>query len=334
MADELVSVFLKVLVFENEVKGEKMSKKIEFRPSLACDAEDEKIKFPVVCQIKADGTRLINVDGNAVGRSLKAVKNKFTTARYSVPEVAWFDGELCYGNLTDQDLCRKTTSAINTIQGEPDTVWYVFDYLHPDVRNLPYVERYRILQDKVSECGLPFVKMMPSRVVHSLDEMKEFEAEVLSQGGEGLILRDPQGAHKDGRCTVKGAQYMRVKRFADAEGICIRLDEAEANGNEAKVNELGLTERSTHKANMTPKGMVGTFVLSLCEDVHADGKVFKKGTIVNVGPGEADHGMRKYYFENPDKILGKPVTFSFFPKGLKDCLRFCVFKNVRAEEDM
>ena len=186
--------------------------------------------------------------------------------------------------------------------------------------------------------GIARVSGLPKCAVN---ELLQFEEDCLSMGFEGVILRDPDGLHKSGRSTVKSGAYLRIKRFIDFEGVVVNLVEAMENQNEAKTNELGNTERSTHKENMVPKGMVGTIQLRSLQDVvDANGNVLiAKDQVVDVGPGNMVHSERIRAWESfvagaPDSLVGKVAKSKFFPKGQKDLPRFPTFVSLRAEEDM
>jgi DNA ligase-1 len=274
------------------------------KPHLATDADESKLVFPLGVQNKLDGCRCINFDGKATGRSLKPHKNKHVTATLSKPEFSWLDGEICVGEWNSQSLCRDTTSAINRIEGQPEFVWWCFDYIPPELRDAPYSERYKALVQKVEGLSVPFVKVVPLHVVNSLEELRAFEDGALAENFEGIIIRSLNGRHKSGRCTVKEAAYLRIKRFTDAEARVKRVVEAMHNANEAKVNELGLTERSTHQANMVEKGMVGSLI---CECLET-------GMEITVGPGAMDHNERKYYWENQHELVGNIIKYKSFKR--------------------
>lgn len=293
-------------------------------PQLACDFDESKLKFPIMAMPKVDGCRAINLTGTATGRSLKQHKNRHITALLSWQCMLGLDGEIACGDWTSASLCRDTTSAINTIQGQPEFVWHTFDYLHPDVINLTYIERYKRMEEIVVALALPYVKVVPMVVLGSLEAVLVFEAECLAAGFEGVILRDPNGLHKSGRATVKGGSYLRIKRFSDAEATVISLDEMMKNNNEAKVNELGRTERSSHKENKESKGMVGNLV---CKDAET-------GVIVSVSAGSMSHEDRKFYFDNQGEIIGKTIKYKSFRHGVKDLPRFPTFLSIRAESDI
>ena len=294
------------------------------KPQLCCDFEESKLKFPLMGMAKVDGVRALNLTGNLTGRSLKTHKNKHITALLSKPEFLGCDGEIAAGVWTSASLCRDTTSAINTIEGTPEITWWLFDYLHPEVLSSGYKERYKRLQEVVEGLALPYVKIVPVTFLYDTHDVNEFEAACLAEGFEGVILRDPDGLHKSGRATVKGGSYLRIKRFSDAEAVVVSMDEMMKNLNEAKTNELGYTERSSHQENKEGKGMVGNLV---CKDVES-------GLTISVSAGSMTHEDRKFYFDNKEEIIGKTIKYKSFRHGVKDLPRFPTFLSIRAETDM
>ena len=117
---------------------------------------------------------------------------------------------------------------------------------------------------------------------------------------------------------------MRIKRFTDSEAVVTSIEEGRINLNEATVNELGRTERSSHAENQVPSGMLGKLH---CLDL-------KTGNRIIVSPGAMDHPTRVLYFNQPGLIVGKTITYTSFEKGVKDAPRFANFKNIRSAEDM
>lgn len=297
---------------------------MNIKPTLCCDYEESKIRFPILCMVKIDGVRGINLEGTLTGRSLKKHANKHTTAMFSKPQFQGIDGELAADVWTSSSLCRDTTSAVNRIEGTPTITWWAFDYITEATVDLPYCERLRMLTAHVESINEPSVKVVPHVVVNSLEELNAFEEDALVQGFEGVILRDILGKVKSGRATVREGSYMRIKRFTDAEAICLEIQEAMQNNNQKVVNALGLSERSSHQENMTPKGMVGSLVCKCCET----------GETIVVGAGDMDHAMRKHYFDNQDEIVGKIVKYKSFRHGVKSKPRFPTFLSIRAESDM
>ena len=102
---------------------------MKFRPTLAADADLDKIRFPVLAFPKIDGVRAVNWDGTMTARSLKPFPSKLLTAYYNSSIFKGFDGELTIGNITDSDLCRRTTSGVMTIESQLIPDWNLFDYV-------------------------------------------------------------------------------------------------------------------------------------------------------------------------------------------------------------
>lgn len=301
----------------------------QFKPTLACDADLNVLKYPVMVQLKYDGARLLVIDSKAVGRSLKQYKNKLMTRTISHPLLDGFDGEVVATYENDPDLCRLTTSVINTIEGSLPNVYKVFDYKTPETLGLGYAERIEKLITHI-KTNYEFFDNFPVKIevpemwiAHSREEVESTYETALTRGYEGVIIRSIHGKHKDGRATVKEGSYLRIKPTGDAEGVVVRLEEANENQNEAKTNELGHTERSTHQENMVPKGMIGALWLKLPD-----------GSEVKVGAGKLNHEERKYYWDNPDQILGKIVKYAFLATGQKDKPRHPRFISFRCAEDM
>ena len=320
------------------------------KPHLACDVDLTKVKWPMLALPKIDGVRGLNLDGNITGRSLKAFKNKFVADCFSNEAFLGFDGELVLGDWTSPTLCADTTGFVNRKTAKPgkptaspDFKWYIFDYLAPQAINKPYLERLTIVSDLIEALWagepntVPNVFVVPATMVHSLEEFLQLEEHWLDVGFEGAILRDPEGMHKSGRATVKTGAYLRLKRFIDFEGEVVEIIEAMENTNEAKTNELGRTERSTHQENMVPKGMVGMVKKRSLADVldPLSGKVLiAKDQIVDVGPGKMLHEDRIKFFKQPELLIGQVWKSKFFPKGHKDKPRFPTLVCPRAAEDM
>lgn len=298
------------------------------KPHLACDADLDKLKLPVMGFPKLDGVRGLHMIGSMTGRSLKPHGNLHVTVKYSIPSCEGFDGELTFGSITSDSLCRDTTSVMSRIQGEPNVAWNLFDWVHPDVIHLTYAERYDRLCTYMSNNEIFFdnlrVSVIPFTMLHSREEVEAFYEKCLDSGYEGVVLRDPVGKHKDGRATTTLGAYLRMKPQSDKEALVLSLVEALENQNEAKVNELGRTERSSHKENKVGKGMIGMLV---CKDATT-------GMTIDVGAGKMTHEERIHYFNNPDEMIGQYIKYRSMDSGVKDKPRFARYICKRAVEDM
>lgn len=301
----------------------------QFKPHLADDVDLDKLDFPVILMKKYDGVRALVPEGKAVGRSLKQYKNKLMTSTLSHSLLSGFDMEVIGTYENDPDLCRHTTSLVNTIEGSLPPVVKVFDYLTEETKSLGYSERMSALSTHLF-VNDKFFRDFPVKVevpemyyCENVDQLNKFYTEALESNYEGVIIRKIDGSHKNGRCTIKEGNYLRLKPTGDAEGVVVRLEEAYENQNAAKTNELGHTERSTHQENMVAKGMIGALWLRLAD-----------GSEVKVGAGKLNHEERKFYWENPCEIIGKLVKYAFLATGQKDKPRHPRFISFRCAEDM
>ena len=295
------------------------------KPMLASDWKVGKVRFPVMMQPKIDGVRGLNLEGQLTGRSLKQHENLYVTKFFSKPEYRGLDGELAAALETDPLLCTTTSSAVSTIRGEPYVLWWLFDYIVPATRALPYRLRYdalfRYYRDNPA---LERLRLMPCRMVHTAQEIEDTDAEYLDAGYEGSILRDPEGLYKEGRSTVREGGLLRIKRLIEEDAMVVAIVEGRKNNNVAITNELGNTSRSTHAENMEPNGRVGALQ---CIDV-------KTGKDITVGAGSMPHALRLHYFNNPQLIMGKVIKYKSFPIGVKDKPRFPTFQSLRAKSDI
>jgi len=303
----------------------KLSINKPFRPHLATDAKLEKLEYPLEVQYKVDGVRMLVREGKATGRSMKPYKNKKLTEYFSRECFNGFDMELATTEINDPDLCRLTTSQVNTIEGGLPQYAFVFDYITHETEGMSYEGRMKALEKYLEKTNLPsevVIITSESFNVDSEEQLLQLYKEVLDLNFEGLIIR--KGLYKQGRGTVNEANYLRMKPTGDSEGIVLQIEEAFENTNEAKVNELGYTERSSHKEGKLGKGMVGALWL---KDIHS-------GKEVKVGAGKLTHKERKYYFENPDDIIGSLVKYKFLGTGQKDLPRHPRYISHRAWEDL
>lgn len=313
-------------------------------PMLASDWDQDKIRFPVICMPKIDGVRGVHLNGSFTGRSLKSHKNRAATALFSHDAFAGLDGELTVGDITGTDLCRDTTGRMGTIKGDADgIIWNVFDLINEDTANLTYVERYSALGRRLRTIAeyhpevRHMLSLVPAHYVTTLDQLLRLDDQWLDEGYEGTIIRDPNGLYKQGRSTVKEGGLLRIKRFMQEDAEVVEVVEGQTNGNEAKTNELGRTERSSHQENMTPNGMVGTLICRVLKDVldlrRPDSILLRKDQIITVSAGKMKQDMRQDLMANTDKIVGKTISFRFFPKGMLDKPRFPTFHSIRLESD-
>ena len=285
-----------------------------FRPMLACEADLEKLRFPLLASPKLDGVRAIVRDGIVFSRSNKPIPNVWLGNRFS--HLEHFDGELIVGEPTSATCYRDTVSGVMSFSGKPDVTFYVFDHIGSITS--PYRHRAENLHAKKHKS----VKVLIQTEIATLDELMVYEQDIVEQGYEGAILRDPNAPYKMGRSTAKEGYLLKMKRFMDAEAVVIGFEERMHNGNEATISELGRTKRSSHKAGKSGRGDLGALVCRTAEGVE-----------FNVGTG-FDDSERAAIWANRDQFIGRLAKFKFFPVGVKEAPRHPVFLGWRASEDL
>ena len=282
-----------------------------FRPMLACDADLDKTRFPLLCSPKLDGVRAIVRDGIVYSRSNKPIPNAHVQRTFG--HLEHHDGELIVGSSTSKTCYRDTVSGVMSRDGTPLVTFHVFD--HVEVPVATYIHRAKRIR------AGKFIVKLQQTLVRDLDELLAMEEELLAAGYEGLILRSPDAPYKNGRSTVKEGFLLKLKRMRTDEAEIIGFIERETNENEAFVNELGLTKRSSHQANKVGRGDLGALVVRM-GDVE-----------FNIGTGFTD-ADREEIWSKRDEYLGKLVSFDHFPIGVKDKPRHPSFKGLRNKIDL
>lgn len=293
-----------------------MSKQI--KPLLACEVPLDDVKFPVYVSTKLDGIRCLIIDGVAYSRSLKPIRNKFIQSIIGKQEYNGLDGELIVGNVYDKDVFQKTTSGVMSEKGEPTFTFYVFD----DFTNneVDYSKRLERLLER-NLYGKDGIVTLHQELYTSKEQVDKLLQRELELGGEGLILRSPIGKYKYGRSTPKEQLSVKLKFFCQDEFEVLGFTERMHNANQAKINELGLQERSSHKDNLIPMNTLGSLILKYGDDS------FQMGT------GFTDE-QRQEIWDNRDKYLGKLASVRYMSVGLKERPRIPSFIGWRDNDDI
>jgi len=281
------------------------------------------LKYPLAASIKLDGIRCLRLNSKSLSRSFKDIPNRYIQAKMSVlPD--GLDGELMTINR-DGSLKEFSDiqSEVMSEDGEPNFIYQIFDFVKDSI-DKPYIDRVKDLvawaNDKPEFCVL----VLPT-IVNNEAELLEYEEQAIRQGHEGIMTRKLTGPYKCGRSSFKEQYLVKIKRFVDSEAIIVKLEERLHNTNEASLDELGHTKRSTAKAGMVGVNTLGTMFV---KDVH-DGREFGIGT----GKG-LDDSLRKRIWDNKEEYLGKIVRYRYQEVGVKDLPRIPSFQGFRDPIDM
>ena len=312
------------------------------KPQLAEDAVLDLTQYPCWVQPKIDGVRALNLNGTLTGRSLDPFKGFGITDYFSQPEFIGLDGEMTLGSKPNcgERLCSLTTGAMGRFKGVTemaDLHWWVFDYLTPAMADLPYEGRYWNLKTKVLALGHPRIHLVEFTKHAGRDSLNKEVWYHARQGYEGTIIRNPRAGYKEGRATLKGQELWRVKPWADAEILVTGITEGQMNGNVAKTNTLGRTERSSAKAGMVRNEQVGSIQGTMLADFYdpiTKRLLFAKGLSITVGSGEMSVAEAAHFWQNPDEILRHVVKFKHMTHGVKNLPRFPTYVSHRLLQDM
>lgn len=289
------------------------------RPMLAGPYVPEHIRYPVIVQPKLDGIRAIVQNGLLYSRNERAIPNAFIQASMArfVDRTEGLDGELMVGDPTAEDAYRKTDSGVMSRHGEPDFRYMVFDWADP-TSTLGYADRRRYMLEQA--IGIPRCEIVWQYMANNEDELLQYESNMIEQGYEGVILRDPEGLYKQGRSTSRQGYLIKLKRFQDSEAIISGFEELMSNQNEKKVGAHGLTERTSHRANMVPMDTLGAMICTDCET----GLSFRIGSFKGL-----DLQQRQAIWNNRTYYMGQKIVYKYQKVGGYDLPRFPIFKGWR-----
>ena len=292
---------------------------------LSGKADLAKISYPILVSRKLDGIRCLAMDGKPMSRTMKVIRNRFVQKWFddNAALIEGFDGELIVGNVNAEDVYRVTNSAVMSEDGEPDFRFYIFDLWD---QADPFASRLASLQKKHLKLRYSGrTVLVEQREVYSPGELDSFEVTAIAEGYEGVMIRSLNGPYKQGRSSTKEGYLLKMKRYHDAEAKVIGYEEELHNANEATIDALGHTKRSSHQENKIGKNTLGAFIcegLTDFEDIE-----FKVGT------GLTAH-ERLDFWNRRDELLGKVLKFKYFNVGVKDAPRHPVFLGFRDPIDM
>lgn len=298
-----------------------------FKPNLAKSYDEVKVqpKFRYVSE-KLDGIRCILFAGVAYSRSLKPLPNKILQklAKDYSKVLEGCDGEVIVGDKYAKDVLQRSNSFCMSADKEDEFKIYLFDRYIP---NTPWIDRFSSLI--LDQSKFPNeVQILEQYILDSEYEsqvtvdLDTFEQSILTKGGEGCIIRDAYALYKCGRSGIINPEIQKVKRFIDDEFEVVGYCQFESNQNEATVNELGRTTRSTAKEGKVLLDKLGSIVLQT-----------KEGIRFNCGTGFTDE-MRINFWKDRDNLVGKLAKVKFFHYSKDNVPLLPVFLCFRNEIDI
>ena len=298
-----------------------------FRPMLSPNDDPlknkdyfKRLRYPLLCSPKYDGIRAIVKNFTVMSRTFKPLPSYQVQDEFNGFE--HFDGEIIEGNPTDFDVYNRTQSYVMSEDKPGNLGYYVFDYTHPQWLDKPFYIRLEKALELITALNDNRVKYIHHQFIDNYDELIEYEQEILQQGFEGIMMRNPIGHYKNGRGTFNEGLIYKLKRFQDAEGVIIDFEERMINQNELEKDDLGYAKRSYKKEGMVPGNILGNFIVDY------------NGQHISVAPGCFTHDDLYRIWNNQSFYYKKLLKFRFFGHGIKDKPRFPRAVGFRSEIDV
>jgi DNA ligase-1 len=275
------------------------------------------VRFPLAVSPKIDGVRAVTGEGVVLSKSMKRFPSAQVNFEFGEEGIPFLDGELVVGPCFDPGTFNRTASHVMSFDKPSDDLHlWVFDCVAPDKLMSSFDERYSHVL-KLLEHASDMYRLVPHLMVRNMEELLHVEEQYLSVGAEGLMMRCPDSKYKQGRSTLSEGTFLKLKRYESGEGTVVDLLEGRCNNNPQKINEEGLSSRSSHSAMMEGSGAVGTFL------------VMFEGGVIKVAPGTFTKEQLHDFWCEPNSVLGKTLTFNFSRYGMKDAPRWARAKGLR-----
>jgi len=264
---------------------------------------------------KLDGCRCICIiDENGEVKFFSRTGKEFLTLDNLKPEIKALgvknmviDGEICildeYGNEDFQNIIKEIKRKDHTIESP---FYWMFDFL--TLEDFQNKTSSSTLDERLTEL-FPLIKSQEYiGILDQFDCDDDAFAHMLeiskTNSWEGLMLRK--------NTTYKGKRsddILKVKTFYDEEYIVVDVE-----------NDI---QRVIVDGAEVSENMLKNIIIE------------HKGNRVQVGSG-FNQEQRRYYFNNPDQIIGKQVTIQYFEttknKRGEESLRFPVIKAIYDEK--
>lgn len=304
-------------------------KTMTFKPNLAGKADLNLLdfdRFEYGADFKYDGIRAVVIDSVVLSRSLKPIPNGHVQELFGRPELNGLDGELIVGSETSSTVFRDTSSGVMTRDGKPEVEFFVFDtFKFPQ---WPYEARIRELSSQACDIDWEIpVRISTALPTESIEDLAAFEKSALELGYEGIMVRRYDRPYKFGRSSNKITDQglLKLKRLETGEATIIGYECEYENQNAPTRDALGNLKRSHHQANKVPKNTLGKLVVrDLKTNIEFSIGIFR-------GYTQQDLDL---LWAKQDSLIGKIVSYDYFPVGGYDKPRFPVLKGFRDRIDL
>lgn len=232
-------------------------------------------------QPKLDGLRSINQANTQMSRNGKP----YVSTPHLNQDQFLLDGELYTHTYKDDfnkivSLCKKQKPTEEELKESAEKVEYwVYDF--PGYAEGSFTRRYMKLLSAVEKLGNPSIKVVDTRILHSLQELEDYHAENIANGYEGTIIRIDGIPYENKRSK----SLLKYKDFIDEEFKIVGYEE-------------GTGGRT---------GTIGFFVMQHDKNPKQTFKSNVKGNFTYL----------RQIWENRDTYIGKTATVKYFQRTPK-----------------
>lgn len=289
-----------------------------FDPARCEDLPPDNLSDPnYVGELKLDGSRYVLYVGfdpykrnlakhTLLSRRLSSGDDKYVDRSKNIPHITMLDFPGMEGTVLDGEIMSSNFLATNSIMNStPERAiekqkehghldYHVFDILMlcgRDTTGLPYTERRKLLLQVVDYLKHPNIKAVQA----VQGDLSKFFAEVVSKGGEGIVVKHVN--------SVYGHGWSKVKKSFDVSCVI--------SGFKAGKGKYSA-------------GQIGSIALSVYEET---------GKLIEVGfaSGFSD-SLRKEISVNPQAFIGRVVDV-FAQEMQSSRLRHPTFHRLRDDID-
>lgn len=277
-------------------------------PMLAKDFKsgEKHLKFPLFVQPKLDGTRcIIRLKSTIDGENYKATAYTRNFKTYGSidwilsaiaptmmefmnssgdsdehqgirdehqgirDESIYLDGETYMHGKSLQEISGKSRDSAEN----RDLQFHMFDCFYPSRMDMPFNERYALLQEfheALDKKTKKFVRIVPCYEVQDLQEATEYYTKFVKEKYEGAMLRNIDSPYQNKRSN----DLVKLKPVFTAEYTCVGFTEGEKGKDKGAIIWICATETGK-EFNVTPKNMTYEERKSLFRECTKDFRDFE-----------------------------------------------------------
>lgn len=265
-------------------------------------AKPEKLKWPMLFSEKIDGVYCLALKYDYTVTIYSRTGEVYVSMKHIENQLSYVmsDGDIvifeAYEPNTAQSVisghCRDTKAQHPELTAYCHQYIAIEEFVHGGENT--FKESYEILCDMMSCTDIEVIHQI---LVYSLDEAMELTKFIWANGGEGSILRNPNGVFQGGK---RNDNVLRIKQ--------------------GESYDLMVVGRYPGKGKYT--GMVGGII---CR--------FKDDKFIAIGTGLSD-AQRKLWWDHPEEIDGFIVQIDAMRGSSKGKLREPRFKGIRYDKDV